>query len=178
MRKLRLRSPRHATAMSGVREGSREAHPMKRQLFLALSAASLVLCVATAIVWLETLHDSDGFTVGSNQIHISSYRGWLYIQRIVVEAAYPANLPNNPSARLAFYITHTTPRHALAPLAAHTSPPSCPHAASSQQNASRDHDRIRAQVFAQTAATISAPRPIAASECGAIPGNKLKPLPK
>src|SRR5690242_9017665 len=61
MSAIRLRPPRHAGPLSGVRDGSQSegGRGMKRRLFTLAAAVSLVLCMATVVLWLRSYNASD-----------------------------------------------------------------------------------------------------------------------
>ena len=73
MPRLRLRPPRDAGALPGVREGAGirgtleagpvESRPVKRRLFTILSALSLLLFVAVCVLWVRSywIHDWTGY---------------------------------------------------------------------------------------------------------------------
>src|SRR4051794_21240423 len=49
---VRLRPPRHARPLPGVRYT--EDHSMKRKLFTFFSALTLLLCVAVCVLWVRS----------------------------------------------------------------------------------------------------------------------------
>src|SRR4051794_18199815 len=64
MPRLRLRPPRHAGAMSGMRDGGGRRHrdrgrTVKRYFFAILSAISLLLCAAMLTLWLRSYWRQD-----------------------------------------------------------------------------------------------------------------------
>src|SRR5262245_7225441 len=99
---LRLRPPRHAAAMSGMRGGtggviSSTWQHMKRRLFNLLAAVSLVLCVAMGALWIRSVLVVDQVqTANRRYVFITSaHRVWF----VSASAPYWAGVSYSASPR-------------------------------------------------------------------------------
>jgi hypothetical protein len=70
---LRLRPPRHAGVVSGVRDGSGRGHHVKRRLSTILSALSLLLFVAVCVLWVRSYWVADHIQWTHRQMESAQY---------------------------------------------------------------------------------------------------------